>query len=109
MVKRVEQPADRGVGDRDRPVEVGEILPDVGGIGQIVGHHDVVGVGGFVAVARIWPVRFEEARGEQERLLGRIGEPAGGVLDDVFAVGVRHVEFVEAELRRVRRLVLHTE
>ena len=54
-------------------------------------------------------MRFEETRGEQERLLGRFGEPAGGVLDDVLAVRVGHVELVEAELRRVRRLVLHSE
>jgi hypothetical protein len=30
------------------------------------------------------------------RLLGRVGEPPVGVLDDIFAVGVRHVEFREA-------------
>ena len=74
----VEQPADRGVGDRDRPVEVGQILPDVGGVGQVVGHHDVGGVGRFVAFARIGPVRFEEARGQQERRrLGRARRASG--------------------------------
>jgi hypothetical protein len=82
---RAEAP-DRGVGDGDRPVELGQILPDVAGVGQIVGHHDVIGVGRVVALARIGPVRFEEARGEQERLPGRVGEPPGGVLDDIFAV-----------------------
>ena len=97
----VEQLADRGVGDGDRAVEVGEVLPHVGDVGQVVGQVDGVGVGGFVAVARVGPVRLEEAGGQQERLL-----PAHrrshwvAVLDDVLAVRVRHVELVEARARR---------
>jgi len=109
LVKRVQKLADCGVRDRDRTVEVGEILPDVGGVGQIVGHHDVVGLGRVVALAWIGPVGFKEAGSEQERLLGRIRQPAGGVLYDILAVGVRHIEFLEAKLRRVCCFVLHTE
>ena len=65
----VEQLADGGIGDRDRAVELGEVLADFVGVRQVVGHGDVVGVRGLVAVARVGAVRFEEARGQEERLL----------------------------------------
>ena len=66
----VEQPADGRVGDGDRSVELGEILPDVGSVGQVVGDDDVGGVGRFVTIARVGPVRLEETGREQERLIG---------------------------------------
>ncbi|KXW66219.1 hypothetical protein MPHL43070_21105 [Mycolicibacterium phlei DSM 43070] len=105
--ERVEQPADGGVGDGDRAVEVGEVLAHLRGVGQVVGHLDRRGVGGFVTV--VGPVGLEEPGGEQERSVRRVGEPAGGPLHDVLAVGVGDVELVEAQLGRVGGLVLHAE
>lgn len=60
----VEQLAHRGVGDGDRAVEVGEVLPHVGEVGKVVGQLHGVGVGGFVAFPRVGSVRFEEACGQ---------------------------------------------
>ena len=85
LVQCVEQSADGGVGNGDRPVELGQVLPDVGGVGQIVGHHDVIGVGGVIAVAWIRAVCFEEARSEQERQFGRVGEPADGARSTTYS------------------------
>ncbi len=109
----VEQSADGGVGDGDRAVEVGEVATDRVGVGQGVGHHDVRGVGGLVPVVRIGPVGFEETGRQQERTAlldgGALGEPLLGAVDDIVAVGVGHVEFVEAEPGGEGGLVLHTE
>ena len=94
--------AHRGVGSRDRSVELGQILAHLNGIGQIVGCIDSGGVGGFVAIAWIGAMRFEEAGGQQERLAGvMVTQPLLRLFDDVLAVGVGHVEFVEAQPRRV--------
>ncbi len=69
--KRVEYPADCRVGGRDGSVEVGQILAHFNGIGQIVGRVDRSGVGRLVAIPRIGPVCFEEARRQQKRSAGR--------------------------------------
>ena len=105
----VEQLADGRVGDGDRAVELGEVLADVPGIGQVVGDGDLVGVRGFIALTRVGPVRLEEARGEQERFVLRISQPCDGVLDDVLTVRVRDVELVKSQPRRIRCLMLHAE
>jgi hypothetical protein len=105
----VEQSADGRVGDGDRAVKLGEVLADLPGIGQVVGDGDLVGVRGLITLTRVGPVRLEEARGEQERLVRRVLQPADGVLDDVRTVGVGHVELVETQPRRIRRLMLHSE
>ena len=105
----VEQLPDRGVGHRDRAVEVGQVLAHVGQVGQVVGQADRVGIGRLVPFPRIGPVRLEEARGQQERSRRRLAQPAGGPLDHVLAVRVRHVVLIEPEPRRKRGLVLHAE
>ena len=107
--KRVEQLPDGGVGDGDRAVELGQVLADFVGLGQIVGHRDGGPVRGLVAVARVGAVGLEEARGQQERLARRIGKPSCRAVDHVFAVGIRDVELVEAEPGWIRGFVLHTE
>ena len=108
--KGVQYLADRGVGGRDGSVEISQILPYLNGIGQIVGRIDSVGVGGFVTVSRIRPVGFEEPGSQQERLIGvMVAQPLLSAFNNVLAVGVRHVELVETQPRRMGCLVLHSE
>ncbi len=58
-------------------------------------------------------MRFEKTRRQQERVAPverrALGQPFLRFGDDIFAVRVGHVEFVEAEPRRERRFVLHPE
>jgi hypothetical protein len=63
-----------------------------------------------------WKIRVSHAFTEGRRVVvqGRFGwrvlpRPLRGTLDDVLAVGVRHVVFVESESCWERRLVLHAE
>ena len=108
--KRVQYPADRGVGGRDGSVEVGQILAHLNGIGQIVGRIDSGGVGRFVAIPRIRAVRFEEAGRQQKWSAGvMVAQPLLSPFHHIFAVGVRYVELVETQPRRVGCLVLHSE
>jgi hypothetical protein len=96
----VEQFADRGVGHRDRAVEIGEVGSDVGGVGQVVRHRDGLGRSGLVPLVRIRAVRLEETGSQQEGPLRAVGQPPLRAVHHVLAVGVRHIELVEPEPRR---------
>jgi hypothetical protein len=58
-------------------------------------------------------MRFEKTRRQQERAAldkrRTFGQPFLRPGDDIFTVGVGHVELVEAEPRRKGRLMLHPE
>ena len=105
----VEQLPDGGVRDGDRAVELRQVLTDIVGLGQKVGHHDRISVRGVVAVGRVRTVGLEEARGQQERLPRRVGQPLRRAVHHVLAVGVGHIELVKTEPGRIRGLVLHAE